>query len=167
LSARTCDCRRFQDSDIPCAHVCQVIRHLGGAPKDSVGVFYLQERWIDTYSVNLKPLDTEGIIRLKRDYDKAVAEAEQQRFALPRTPLGPFAEAPQVQRHPLVPEMEVTCIEPPHTVVPRGHPTKKRKRKGVLRGGMHGSSPDSRAKLCCSMCKKPGHYAPKCTQRHT
>jgi hypothetical protein len=124
-----------------------------------------EKRHQHTYSVNLKPLDTEGIIRLKRHYDKVVAELEQQRVALPRTPLGPFAEAPEVQPHPVVPEMEVARFEPPHTVVPRGRPTKKRKRKGELRSGMHGSSPEGRAKPCCSTCKKPGHYAPKCTQR--
>ena len=32
----------------------------------------------------------------------------------PRTPLDPFAEAPEVQPHPVVPEMEVARVEPPY-----------------------------------------------------
>ena len=150
LNARTCDCRRF---DIPCAHAC--LGHLGGASKDYVGVFYSQERWNDTYSVNLKPLDTEGIIRLKRGYDTlAVAELEQKRVALPTTPLGHIVETPKEQPQPVVPG----TLKPLCTVVPRGHPTKRRERKGDLSSATQGPSPDGRAKPCCSICKMPGHY---------
>jgi hypothetical protein len=49
----------------------------------------------------------------------------------PRTQLGPFPEAPEVEPHPVFPEMEVARVESPHTFVPRGRPTKKRKRKGA------------------------------------
>jgi len=61
----------------------------------------------------------------KRDHDKTVAKLEQQRAVL-RASLVPVAEAPKEEPHPVVPEMEVKHVEPPHTVVPRGRPSDAR-----------------------------------------
>jgi len=97
---------------------------------------------------------------LKRGYDKAVAEPKQQTVALPSTPLGSFAGAPEVQPHPVAPEMEVARNEPPHTVVPCDRPTNKRQRKEERRSGRHGSSLDGRAKHCCSTIKSPATKLP-------
>ena len=70
---------------------------------------------------------------------------------------------------------EIAQCEPPLTKVPRGRPTKKRKRKGDIRRprtkhpNISGQLPGlpSRTRPHCSLCNEIGHYAPKCTRPHT
>lgn len=68
----------------------------------------------------------------------------------------------------------IALCEQPLTKVPRGRPTKKRKRKGDIRrpGTKHPRIPDqlpelpSRTTALLTM-RWIGHYAPKCTRPHT
>jgi hypothetical protein len=147
LVARTCSCHRFQDTGVPCGHAIKVIYAIRQQPRTYMAPLLTVERWISTYSsANLTPLDQDLLGELNGD------------------------QAVHMGNIP-----GIVAPEPPLTVVPRGRPPVKRRRKGDVRRpegskqqAVVGALPDvpDRAPPRCSVCKKTGHYAPKCRQPH-
>ncbi|MBA0613045.1 hypothetical protein Godav_013561 [Gossypium davidsonii] len=50
LSQRICSCRNWQSSEIPCAHACAVMYHLGLQPDDYLHEYYHIETYKKAYS---------------------------------------------------------------------------------------------------------------------
>ncbi|OMO76714.1 Zinc finger, PMZ-type [Corchorus capsularis] len=57
LKARTCTCRNWQISGIPCAHACSAIWRSGGDPDEYLHPCYHKDTYIKTYSYGLKPIN--------------------------------------------------------------------------------------------------------------
>ncbi|OMO51020.1 Transposase, MuDR, plant [Corchorus capsularis] len=57
LKNRTCDCRAWQLSGIPCAHACSAIWHLRGEPDEYLHPCYHKETYLKAYQYDLQPIN--------------------------------------------------------------------------------------------------------------
>jgi hypothetical protein len=146
LDAKICSCYRFQDTGIPCGHAVKVIYSIRRDPRDYMLASLTLKSWVNTYSsVNLRPLERNAVVEL-RSTQLAIGNISG-----------------------------IATPEPPMTVVPRGRPATKRKRKGDARRAgakqqaVTGELPNvpDRAPPRCSICNETGHYAPKCRKAHS
>jgi hypothetical protein len=155
LEARTCGCKRFQDTDIPCGHAITVIHACQQAPADYLPEYIRCESWVATYQGrNIPQVDLDEVKRVHRlgrmlgdDSDDSDSDSS----GLSEPPLD-------------------ECT-PPLTRAPRGRPAKKRKRRGDVRRARRprlGGLPDipDRAPPRCSTCNGVGHYARTCSRPH-
>jgi hypothetical protein len=68
LEARTCSCKRFQDTDIPCGHAISVIYTCGRAPAAYFPAYIKTESWVATYQGNNIPrFDMDEVKRVHRE----------------------------------------------------------------------------------------------------
>ena len=56
LIARTCDCRLWELSGIPCVHAVAGYLHFKLNPDDGVSSWYTQAKWFDSYQFSIKPV---------------------------------------------------------------------------------------------------------------
>ena len=66
LEQKTCSCRRYQDTGVPCGYACAVIRAIGKAPRDFMPDYLTRQHGVNTYSKNMRPLDQTSIVKLKK-----------------------------------------------------------------------------------------------------
>jgi hypothetical protein len=149
LEERTCSCKRFQDTDIPCGHALTVIYACDRAPADYFPEYIKAQSWVATYSgANIPLVDMEHVKDVHQQGRVLVADEEESDS-----------------------DDDLENCEPPQTRAPRGRPTKKRKRKGDVRRPQRqrmDGVPDipDRAPPRCSTCKQVGHYARTCRRPH-
>ncbi|XP_071735532.1 uncharacterized protein [Rutidosis leptorrhynchoides] len=53
---RTCSCRMWQLSGLPCPHACSAIFAMGKSPEDYIPAWFRKDMYIGTYSTYLKPV---------------------------------------------------------------------------------------------------------------
>ena len=135
LEQKTCSCRRYQDTGVPCGHACAVIRAIGKAPRDFMPDYLTRHHWVNTYSKNMRPLDQASIVRLKKDHEEKMKSITEASPAIhPFTNVSPDdsdseSEDSDDSKSDAGLGPEIAQCEPPLTKVPRGRPTKKRKRR--------------------------------------
>ncbi|XP_071729410.1 uncharacterized protein [Rutidosis leptorrhynchoides] len=54
---RTCSCRMWQLSGLPCPHACSAIFAMGKSPEDYIPAWFRKDMYIGTYSTYLRPVD--------------------------------------------------------------------------------------------------------------
>ncbi|XP_048615862.1 uncharacterized protein LOC125588518 [Brassica napus] len=57
LNRRTCVCRKWDLTGIPCRHAVSAIRENTGLVEDYISDFYLTDKWKETYRKGLKPVN--------------------------------------------------------------------------------------------------------------
>ena len=53
---KTCSCRRWELSGIPCTHACQALQSMNVRPEDRVDIQYYKSLYIEAYSNLLRPM---------------------------------------------------------------------------------------------------------------
>ncbi|KAK5836252.1 hypothetical protein PVK06_012026 [Gossypium arboreum] len=57
IEKRTCSCRSFQLTGLPCPHGCAAIWHMAGEPDDYLDQFYHKETYEKAYAYPLQPIN--------------------------------------------------------------------------------------------------------------
>ena len=135
--------------------------------------YLTRHHWMNTYSKNMRLLDQASTVKLKKDHEEKMKSITE---ALPA--IHPFANVSPEDSDSESEDSDDSKSDAglgPLTKVPRGRPTKKRKRKGGIRRprtkhpNIPGQLPELplRTPPHCSLQNEIGHYAPKCTRPHT
>ena len=159
LSSKTCTCRRFQDILIPCGHAMTVIHRIGGTPNNYIPDIAKKEMWAAAYQDNFPSIDLEEVemVHVRGRMLGNTSDLES----------GSDSDSSVLSEPPL------DGCEPPLTRMPKGRPSKKRKRTGDVRRARKTQRrridiPDipDKAPHRCSTCKGLGHNAADCNRPH-
>ena len=59
VDGRSCGCRKWDVTDIPCCYAISVILHQGGEPKDFLSPYYSKKTWLKSYDHIVYPNPSE------------------------------------------------------------------------------------------------------------
>ena len=59
MDGRSCGCRKWDVTDIPCSHAISIILHQGRDPNDYLSLYYSKETWLKSYDHIFYPMPSE------------------------------------------------------------------------------------------------------------
>lgn len=157
LAERTCTCRRYQDTGIPCGHAVAVIQRLRQEAADHMPEYTHAETYIATYQsavAGMPPIDLGDVLAIhKTGLTSASLDANLQ----------PVQRGPD---NPLRASNRLPVVNPPLTRRGPGRPEKLRYRRGEARRRAAAAAAAPRARPRCTSCQMRGHYASRCRNPH-